>query len=106
MHSFPQINYEDDNLNVGLPVFSIHGNHDDPQGAGSVCSIHQLLRYALKMDRKAPSALSISSRRLVLSTTLVDKSCPATPSTTSKLESKEFRSNRFYCKSAWALILD
>lgn len=34
--SFPQINYEDQNMNVGLPVFSIHGNHDDPQGVGHV----------------------------------------------------------------------
>ena len=34
--SFPAINYEDPNLNVSLPVFSIHGNHDDPQGAGAV----------------------------------------------------------------------
>ena len=32
--SFPPINYEDSNYNIGLPVFSIHGNHDDPQGAG------------------------------------------------------------------------
>lgn len=32
--SFPPINYEDPNYNIGLPVFSIHGNHDDPQGAG------------------------------------------------------------------------
>lgn len=37
--SFPAVNYEDPNLNVGIPVFSIHGNHDDPQGAGPVCSI-------------------------------------------------------------------
>jgi double-strand break repair protein MRE11 len=34
--SFPTINYEDPNFNVGIPVFSIHGNHDDPQGAGAV----------------------------------------------------------------------
>lgn len=34
--SFPAINYEDPNFNVGIPVFSIHGNHDDPQGAGAV----------------------------------------------------------------------
>ncbi|KAG8215990.1 hypothetical protein J3R82DRAFT_7977 [Butyriboletus roseoflavus] len=33
-YNFPAINYEDPNLNVGIPVFSIHGNHDDPQGAG------------------------------------------------------------------------
>ncbi|CAH7670955.1 Mre11 DNA-binding presumed domain-domain-containing protein, partial [Phakopsora pachyrhizi] len=32
--NFPPVNYEDENLNVGLPVFSIHGNHDDPQGIG------------------------------------------------------------------------
>lgn len=25
-------NYEDPNYNVALPVFSIHGNHDDPAG--------------------------------------------------------------------------
>ena len=30
------MNYEDPNLNVAIPVFSIHGNHDDPQGAGAV----------------------------------------------------------------------
>ncbi|KAG8224890.1 hypothetical protein J437_LFUL004631 [Ladona fulva] len=27
---FPHVNYEDPNLNISLPVFSIHGNHDDP----------------------------------------------------------------------------
>jgi double-strand break repair protein MRE11 len=35
-YRFPAINYEDPNFNVGIPVFSIHGNHDDPQGAGAV----------------------------------------------------------------------
>ena len=34
--SFPAVNYEDPNLNVSIPVFSIHGNHDDPQGTGPV----------------------------------------------------------------------
>ncbi|WFC98581.1 meiotic recombination [Malassezia yamatoensis] len=33
--SFPFVNYEDENFNVSLPVFVIHGNHDDPQGSGS-----------------------------------------------------------------------
>lgn len=28
----PVVNYEDPNLNVAIPVFSIHGNHDDPTG--------------------------------------------------------------------------
>ncbi|GFG28649.1 hypothetical protein Cfor_05677 [Coptotermes formosanus] len=26
----PVVNYEDPNLNVSMPIFSIHGNHDDP----------------------------------------------------------------------------
>ncbi|KAH9962132.1 Metallo-dependent phosphatase-like protein [Russula dissimulans] len=43
--SFPAINYEDSNLNVAIPVFSIHGNHDDPQGAGpegALCALDML----------------------------------------------------------------
>lgn len=28
----PVVNYEDPNLNISIPVFSIHGNHDDPTG--------------------------------------------------------------------------
>ncbi|KAG5644011.1 meiotic recombination [Asterophora parasitica] len=56
--SFPAINYEDPNFNVGIPVFSIHGNHDDPQGAGSegalcaldVLSVSGLMNYMGKID--------------------------------------------------------
>ncbi|GAA5974461.1 hypothetical protein JCM11641_003229 [Rhodosporidiobolus odoratus] len=33
--TWPGVNYEDYNINVSLPVFSIHGNHDDPQGVGA-----------------------------------------------------------------------
>uniref|UniRef100_A0A7E4VNP4 Double-strand break repair protein n=1 Tax=Panagrellus redivivus TaxID=6233 RepID=A0A7E4VNP4_PANRE len=33
---FQIANYEDPNLNVGMPVFSIHGNHDDFAGKGLV----------------------------------------------------------------------
>nr|VZI23564.1 unnamed protein product [Spirometra erinaceieuropaei] len=36
--SFPSANYTDPNLNVGVPIFSIHGNHDDPAGPGNVCA--------------------------------------------------------------------
>jgi double-strand break repair protein MRE11 len=28
------VNYEDQDINVAIPVFSIHGNHDDPTGEG------------------------------------------------------------------------
>ena len=39
---FPVVNYEDSNLNIGMPVFSIHGNHDDPTGKGNLCSLDLL----------------------------------------------------------------
>lgn len=29
---FDHVNYEDQDINVAMPVFSIHGNHDDPSG--------------------------------------------------------------------------
>lgn len=31
---FPTANYKDDNLNVTMPIFTIHGNHDDLSGKG------------------------------------------------------------------------
>lgn len=34
-HALPIANYQDQNLNVALPIFSIHGNHDDPVGGTS-----------------------------------------------------------------------
>ena len=30
------VNYEDPNFNVSIPIFSIHGNHDDPAGVRSL----------------------------------------------------------------------
>ncbi|KAL5018607.1 hypothetical protein ScPMuIL_004329 [Solemya velum] len=39
---FPTLNYEDSNLNIGIPIFSIHGNHDDPTGQGNLCSLDLL----------------------------------------------------------------
>ncbi|XP_067627330.1 double-strand break repair protein MRE11 [Eurosta solidaginis] len=36
------VNYEDPNLNVAIPVFSIHGNHDDPSGFGRLSSLDLL----------------------------------------------------------------
>ncbi|KAH7054592.1 double-strand break repair protein mus-23 [Macrophomina phaseolina] len=32
--AFNHVNYEDPDINVSIPVFSIHGNHDDPSGEG------------------------------------------------------------------------
>lgn len=39
---FPHVNFHDRNLNVGLPVFTIHGNHDDPTGNPSLCALDML----------------------------------------------------------------
>lgn len=36
LFSFPVVNYEDPNYNVSIPVFAIHGNHDDPTGVGDI----------------------------------------------------------------------
>lgn len=32
LHRFRTVNYEDPNYNISIPVFTIHGNHDDPVG--------------------------------------------------------------------------
>lgn len=62
--SFPAINYEDPNLNVAIPVFAIHGNHDDPQGTGpegalcalDVLSVSGTLNYFGKIQLSADEA--------------------------------------------------
>lgn len=40
--AFPHVNYEDPDMNISIPVFSIHGNHDDPSGDGHFCSLDLL----------------------------------------------------------------
>ncbi|KAG9252384.1 Mre11 DNA-binding presumed domain-containing protein [Emericellopsis atlantica] len=40
--AFTHVNYEDPDINVSIPVFSIHGNHDDPSGEGNFCSLDLL----------------------------------------------------------------
>ncbi|KAI9100674.1 putative nuclease Mre11 [Phlyctochytrium arcticum] len=39
---FGTVNYQDPNYNIGIPVFSIHGNHDDPTGDGGLCALDLL----------------------------------------------------------------
>nr|XP_048332364.1 double-strand break repair protein MRE11 isoform X2 [Ziziphus jujuba var. spinosa] len=53
-NSFGHVNYEDPHFNVGLPVFSIHGNHDDPAGVDNLSAVDilsacNLLNYFGKM---------------------------------------------------------
>ncbi|EON96752.1 putative dna repair protein rad32 protein [Phaeoacremonium minimum UCRPA7] len=40
--AFSHVNYEDPDMNISIPVFSIHGNHDDPSGDGHYCSLDLL----------------------------------------------------------------
>ncbi|KAL8739851.1 MAG: hypothetical protein Q9190_007386 [Brigantiaea leucoxantha] len=37
--AFNHANYEDPDINVAIPVFSIHGNHDDPSGEGHLAAL-------------------------------------------------------------------
>ncbi|KAI9893789.1 MAG: meiotic recombination [Vezdaea aestivalis] len=37
--AFNHVNYEDQDINIAIPVFSIHGNHDDPSGEGHLCAL-------------------------------------------------------------------
>ena len=37
--AFNHANYMDENINVAIPVFSIHGNHDDPSGDGQFAAL-------------------------------------------------------------------
>eukprot|EP01133_Synstelium_polycarpum_P007728 gene7728-9058_t len=54
-NKFHTVNYEDPNFNISLPVFSIHGNHDDPTGEGGLAaldllSVSNLVNYFGKID--------------------------------------------------------
>ncbi|KAG6462519.1 hypothetical protein O3G_MSEX013308 [Manduca sexta] len=70
------VNYEDPNLNVSYPILSIHGNHDDPVGQGSISSldilsITGLVNYFGKWTdythvRISPVLLQKGSTRLAL----------------------------------------
>lgn len=54
-HNFGTVNYEDPNFNIAMPVFGIHGNHDDPTGenglsALDLLSVSNLINYFGKSD--------------------------------------------------------
>ncbi|KAL8696206.1 MAG: hypothetical protein Q9224_002915 [Gallowayella concinna] len=40
--AFNHVNYEDPDINISIPVFSIHGNHDDPSGQGHFAALDLL----------------------------------------------------------------
>ncbi|CRK89813.1 CLUMA_CG003472, isoform A [Clunio marinus] len=71
-----KVNYEDLNLNVAIPVFSIHGNHDDMSGTGRLSALDLLssagfLNYIgkwldLSQVTIAPVVLQKNSTKLAL----------------------------------------
>lgn len=73
---FATANFLDQNLNVSIPVFSIHGNHDDPCGNPSLCaldllSVSGLVNYFGKQNEVdditvSPILLQKGSTRLAL----------------------------------------
>lgn len=65
--AFPTVNYEDPDINVSVPVFSIHGNHDDPSGEGHFCSL-DLLQVAglVNYFGRIPEADNIEAKPLLL----------------------------------------
>eukprot|EP00088_Acartia_fossae_P037779 TRINITY_DN3901_c0_g1_i1.p1 TRINITY_DN3901_c0_g1~~TRINITY_DN3901_c0_g1_i1.p1 ORF type:complete len:723 (-),score=196.87 TRINITY_DN3901_c0_g1_i1:413-2581(-) len=57
------VNYEDGNVNISLPIFSIHGNHDDPSGLGGhscmdILHESKLVNYFGKIDNLKEIKLS------------------------------------------------
>lgn len=55
-----QVNYEDPHQSISLPIFAIHGNHDDPSREGGtgtalaaldLLSVTNLINYIGKVDR-------------------------------------------------------
>ncbi|KAJ3413514.1 Double-strand break repair protein mre11a [Chytridiales sp. JEL 0842] len=54
--AFRTVNYQDPNLNISMPVFSIHGNHDDPSGL----TMSDMIRHDQDGDLCALDILSVA----------------------------------------------
>ncbi|KAI9787096.1 MAG: meiotic recombination [Geoglossum umbratile] len=65
--AFNHVNYEDPDINVAIPVFSIHGNHDDPSGEGHLCAL-DLLQISGLMNYygRAPESDNIAIKPVLL----------------------------------------
>ena len=65
--AFNHANYQDPDINISIPVFSIHGNHDDPSGDGHLCSL-DLLQVAglVNYFGRVPEADNIQARPILL----------------------------------------
>ncbi|KAI9167819.1 Double-strand break repair protein mus-23 [Paramyrothecium foliicola] len=65
--AFAHVNYEDPDINISIPVFSIHGNHDDPSGEGNFCSLDLLQASGLlNYFGRIPEADNIEAKPILL----------------------------------------
>lgn len=65
--AFNHVNYEDEDINIAIPVFSIHGNHDDPTGDGHFCSLDLLqVSGLLNYFGRTPESDNISVKPVLL----------------------------------------
>uniref|UniRef100_A0ACD6ABA2 Uncharacterized protein n=1 Tax=Avena sativa TaxID=4498 RepID=A0ACD6ABA2_AVESA len=68
---FGRVNYKDPNINVGLPVFTIHGDHDDPTGVDNLSAIDVLaaagfVNYFGKVDLGSSGVGQISLHPILI----------------------------------------
>lgn len=65
--AFNHVNYEDYDINVAIPVFSIHGNHDDPSGEGHLAAL-DILQVAglLNYFGRTPESDNIQVRPVLI----------------------------------------
>jgi double-strand break repair protein MRE11 len=64
---FNHVNYEDPDINVAIPVFSIHGNHDEPTGHEFYCALDVLQMTGLvNYFGRVPKSDSIEVRPVLL----------------------------------------
>lgn len=65
--SFNHVNYDDEDINVAIPVFSIHGNHDDPSGEGHLAALDILaMSGLLNYYGRTPEADNIEIKPVLL----------------------------------------
>ncbi|KAG2430494.1 hypothetical protein HXX76_010017 [Chlamydomonas incerta] len=68
-----RVNFENPNLNVGLPVFTIHGNHDDPSGQDSLSAVDILSQAGLVNYFGKHLLTGSGAARVTLSPILMEK---------------------------------
>ncbi|KAJ5718551.1 hypothetical protein N7488_004197 [Penicillium malachiteum] len=65
--AFNHVNYEDLDMNIAIPIFSIHGNHDDPSGEGHLAALDLLqVSGLLNYYGRTPEADNIEIKPVLL----------------------------------------